>query len=133
MSEEQAMDEGETAETIVEFLANGGTIALTGRRGPGGTWVFEVVVGEAERRAILGDDEEGLEPYLPTGPVGTWEEALALLDCYAWAISPPTLVHPEFRQAVWAALVERSQHSDEPWADLVVDWLPEWEEVCLGK
>jgi hypothetical protein len=23
--------------------------------------------------------------------------------------------------------------SDEPWADLVVDWLREWEEVCLGK
>jgi hypothetical protein len=131
MFEERAMDGRETAETIVEFLVDGGTVALTGRRAPDGTWTFEMVVGESLRRAFLGEDEEGPEPHLPTEPVGTWEEALAVLDCYAWAMCAPKSVHPQFRQAVWSALLERTLNADEYCADFLADRLFEWEDFCV--
>jgi hypothetical protein len=121
-----------SAETIVEFLVDGGSVVLTRRRAPDGTWTFEVIADQASRFALFGDDElEDLGGFLSEqNPVATWEEALGLLDCYTWAMSPPKWVHPEFRQAVWAALLDRSRDAEPYLADLIADRLPEWEELC---
>ena len=130
---ERKMNGGAAAETIMEFLVGGGSVALTGRRAADGTWAFEVVADEAAHRAYLGEEEwerpHGLRG--PTGPVGSWEAALAALDCWAWAMCAPKQVHPEFRQDVWSALLERTINAPEYCADLLADRLFEWEDYCV--
>jgi hypothetical protein len=130
---ERTMNEDAAAETIVEFLLGGGSVALTGRRAADGTWGLEVVADEAAHRAYLGE-EEWERPHGvrgPTGPVENWEKALAALDCWAWAMCAPKQVHPEFRQDVWSALLERTINAPEYCADLLADRLFEWEDYCV--
>jgi hypothetical protein len=125
--------ENAPAETLVEFLAGGGSVALTGRREADGSWAFEVAADEAAQRAYLGKEEwerpDGLRG--PTGPVENWEKALAALDCWAWAMCAPKQVHPEFRQDVWGALLERTINAPEYCADILADRLFEWEDFCI--
>jgi hypothetical protein len=133
MGAQPETNEGAPAETLVEFLMGGGSVALTGRRAADGSWAFEVIADEAAHRAYLGEEEwerpDGLRG--PTGPVGSWKEALAALDCWAWAMCAPKQVHPEFRQEVWSALLERTINAPEYCADFLADRLFEWEDYCV--
>ena len=123
-----------SAEKIVEFSVDSGSVVMTGRRTADGGWTFEVIADQAARFALFGDDDlENFGDFLSEqNPVATWEDALGLLDCWAWAMSTPKWVHPEFREAVWAALLDRSRDAEPYLVDLIEDRLPEWEELCRG-
>jgi hypothetical protein len=84
---------------------------------------------------MLGDDVEAeLETFVKvTGPVETWEDALELLDGFMWHILTPDYVHPDFRQAVLAAVRERAADKDTVEAEFVEDWLPNWESKCSSS
>jgi hypothetical protein len=42
-------------------------------------------------------------------------------------------VHPDFRQAVLAAVRERAADKDDACAEFVEYWLPNWESACSSS
>jgi len=119
-------------ETIIRTLDEGGSVTLSAVRGPTGWAAFTVVTEERPPRDVLGDDV-GEEPETyerVAGPAETWEDALELLDHFVWPVLHPDYVHPDFRQAVIAAVRERAADKNEPITEFVEYWLPGWELKC---
>ena len=119
-------------ETIIRTLDEGGSVTLSAVRGPTGWAAFTVVTEERPPRDVLGDDV-GEEPETHVqfaGPAETWEGVLELLDHFAWPMLHAHYVHPDFRQAVIAAVCERAADKDFAYAEFVDDWLPDWELKC---
>ena len=92
-------------ETILEILAEGGSIRLFGERRDKG-WLFTLDVAD-NFAAMVGP--EALQPFAPTE---SWSEVLQLLNPYPWHDFHPEMVHPEFRQDVMAALSSRRSQGD---------------------
>ena len=94
-------DGGDPIETIVEIGGEGGSITLEGHRDSHGQWQFRMATNEAALYDMLGEDPP---PPVEAPWVSSWDEALALLDRYPWPLLSPEAVHPEFRDAVFAAV-----------------------------
>ena len=98
-------------EVIVELLGEGGSRALYGAR-MDDRWLFAM-------EFIARTDP----PATTTGrtPVDSWEDALALLDAYSgWFNLVPHQLHPEFKDALLRAVIERT--SSESSTDAVSRW-----------
>ena len=105
---------------------------LSAVHGPSGWTAFTVVSEDHPPLEMLGD-ATGEEPETMVkfaGPAETWEGALELLDRFVWHVLTPVYVHPDFRQAVLAVVRERAADKNDPCAEIVEYWLPNWELKC---
>ena len=110
-------------EVILGVGAEGGSLALYGRRDPDGWRYFATMVDQT--RMLLDEDksDEG-EIRKETGVVDSWDAALRLMDRYTWHRLHPLTVHPEFRERVWAAVQSRFDSDQEP------HQVRRWRELC---
>jgi len=123
------------SETIIRTQDEGWSVTLSAVRGPTGWGAFIVVRDDHPPLEMLGDDG-GEKPETIVkfaGPAETWEGALELLDRSVWTVLTPDYVHPDFRQAVLAAVRERAADKDDPCAEFVEYWLPNWESKCASS
>ena len=120
------------SESIIRTLDEGGSFMPSAVHGPTGWAAFTVVSEDHMPLEVLADDARGKpETFVkPAGPAETWEGALELLDRLVWHVLTPDYVHPDFRQAVLAAVRERAADKDDPCAEIVEYWLPNWELKC---
>jgi hypothetical protein len=113
------------AEVIVGIAAEGGSITLYGWKDERGRWQFSRDVDD--HTPTLLDDNDGGGPAIKHSStrVGSWEQALGLLDRYPWAMLAGIEVHAEFRERVWAAITarlmaqtsRRTERAKARWAD----------------
>jgi hypothetical protein len=92
-------------------------MTLEGRRSIGGHWQFRRTINEAALYDILGEDSP---PPVDAPWVSSWDEALALINEHPWPRLSPIAVHPEFRDAVFAALADHEEGGPdqvERWRD----------------
>ncbi|MBK4733392.1 hypothetical protein [Noviherbaspirillum pedocola] len=89
-------------EVILEAGVEGGSIRLYGMHNEKG-WIFSEDVVDQTPELI---DKPGV--HYRSKPVYTWEDALSLLDEYCWHCFFPLTVHPFFRGAVLAGVLNRS-------------------------
>lgn len=96
-------------ETILEVLAEGGSLKIQGRRHRAGVWEFAVATNEAALLDLL-DGVDGEDPvrssdvHGATEWVASWEHALSLFDRYPWHRLHPRRIHPDFAPRLVAAL-----------------------------
>jgi hypothetical protein len=88
-------------EVIVSAGVGSGAITIFGIRYNDG-WRFQRNV--VDQSPLMLDEKEIRHD---SAWASSWEEALTLLDRYPWHRFSPIRVHPEFRQAVWAAVQKR--------------------------
>jgi hypothetical protein len=130
------------AEIILKLLAEGGSLTLLGIKAADG-WRFKVATDEGTMFDLLSDeDRAGMTPSdfrSESAWVGSWQEALALLDAYRlWPQLSPRKIHPEFRRAIWAAVKKRTAPKQALWRRLVsrdrrTQWqLDQWRRACRG-
>lgn len=100
-------------ETILELGAEGGSATLHRRRAAGGHWQFRVTTNEAALWDLLGEEAPPPEK-LPW--VSSWEDALARFD--GWPRLYPLVVHPEFKDAILAAVATHEKGG----RDMVERW-----------
>ena len=123
---------GPVSEAIIRTQDDGWSTLLSAVHGPSGWTAFTVVSEDHPPLETLGD-AAGEEPETMVkfaGPAETWEGALQLLDRFLWHVLTPVYVHPDFRQAVLAVVRERAADKDDPCAEIVEYWLPNWELKC---
>jgi hypothetical protein len=118
------MDDGERI--LVAGAEEETGLVLYGRRTPLGwqfhpAWAGHFARGSSGAGAFPDPDE-----------FRDWESALAALDGRQWYRLPAVLVHPEFRDRVWAAVLTRL--APEPaTADAYSErLLQRWRERCRG-
>jgi hypothetical protein len=107
-------------EVIVELLAEGGSIALTGVRHDHG-WTFSRSIDESTAYDLIGEEPV----FKKSAEVDSWEGALRLLDKYPWQTFHPSSVHPEFRERIWIAVQERLAANNESMSKL-----ERWRNLC---
>ena len=96
----------------------GGSIKLYGVRTNDG-WLYQKDM--VDQTPLMLDDKEIRHSSAFTS---SWKEALELLDRNRWQRLSPIRVHPEFRQAIWAAVQQRYT-GDDPEEDL-----ERWRDRC---
>ena len=106
-------------------------MTLSAVHGPAGWAAFIVVSDEHPPVDIAGEEPPTFVKF--AGPAKTWEGALALLDGLVWTVLTPDFVHPDFRQAMLAAVRERAADKDDPCVEFVEYWLPAWESKCSSS
>lgn len=117
-------------EVVLKALGEGGSLTLTRIRAANETTVFILTTNEAALADLLGEDpgryvgEDGRAP--------TWEGALSLLDKYKWVALFPGEVHPDFREAVWKAVTERTGPDELRKRGGLRRQRERWREACLG-
>ena len=104
------------SEIIVKVGAEGGDLTLYGVRTEKG-WIFSRDVID-QSLLLLGEPEIRHS----SATVDSWEEALKLLDKYPWHNLSPREVHPEFRQAVFDAVVARFKRENKQDPRRLPDW-----------
>jgi hypothetical protein len=114
---------------IVAVAAEGGSIVLYGQRDSKGNWMFTRGVAD-QTQTFLGEaDGRGENISHSSAQVKTWEEAIALLDKYPWAMLSASEVHPDFRERVWQEVRKRLAESG---GGRAVRCKERWARVC-GK
>jgi len=122
-------------EMVLRTLDEGWSVTVSAENGSTGWTTFTVVRDDHPPLNTLGDGG-GEEPDTVVkfaGPATTWEGALELLDRFVWTVLTPDYVHPDFREAVLAAVRERAADKDDDCAEIVEYWLPNWELKCSSK
>jgi hypothetical protein len=114
-------------EVIVEIAAEGGSITLFGQRQSANDWRFRRCVGDHTPTFLSHDDGGGASINHSSGWVSSWAEAIALLDKYLWVMLAGQVVHPEFRERVWAEAMRRLQNQPAVRADRSRE---RWARVC---
>ena len=109
-------------EIILEVGAEGGRVTLFGLRTEKG-WIFSREVIDQTPEFI---DESGI--MHTSKAVDSWSNALKLLDQYPWHSFYPLTIHPEFRERVFNAVVERckAENGENPIN------LSNWEQLCCS-
>lgn len=110
-------------EVILDLVAEGGGVTLYGIRTDAG-WVFSTELID-HTGSMLGDPPIQHESKV----VSSWAEALKLFDHYPWHMFAPLVVHEEFKDQVFAAVLPRFDSEPEIRRDRR---LPRWKEAC-GK
>lgn len=105
-------------EVIIDVGVELGSLILYGVRTNGG-WVFQRNV--VDQTPFMLDEAEIRHDSNFTD---SWDEALSLLDEYPWRQMYPIKVHPEFREAVWAALQNPQLNGGR------IRMLEQWKELC---
>ena len=123
------------AETVLRVLNEGGSISVTRTRSEADTWQFYVTNDESGWLEGLTDEFPPGEGYgiNESEPVATFDEALRLLDEHPWYEMRPDLVHPDFRAAVWTAVLERRMAPKRErirWQSRLSD---DWRRLCAPE
>ncbi|MFL6449739.1 MAG: DUF262 domain-containing protein [Bryobacteraceae bacterium] len=101
-------------ETVLEVGSEGGSLRLVRQRNVHGDWDFRAERNETALYDLLSDeDRNGIEFSSQTGYVRSFQDALSLLDKYPWFRLHPTLVNPEFRDAILFEVKKRGGEVDE--------------------
>jgi hypothetical protein len=100
----------ENQEIILRMVGVGIMVTLYGVRLGKGKWKFTLDKNEGTMADFLLEEDADVLSTLRTRSnyVGTWDEALVLLDKYPWTYFVPKEVHPEFRELVWSAVESRN-------------------------
>ncbi|MCP8969947.1 hypothetical protein [Ectobacillus ponti] len=106
-------------EEIIVLGGEGGSITLYGLQ-KDGNWLFCRERNESALASLL-DEEDWHLLTSQSECVGTWEEALALIEPY-WMFLSPMHVHPAFREKMWTEVQQRGQ---EVWKKRG------WERICV--
>ena len=118
-------------ELILEAGVEGGSLQLFGTRTAHG-WLFRRITDEGTLHSLLAEEDRvGLESRQESDWVNSWEAALALLDEYLWHEFHPIVIHPDFRQLVWSAVLnrfERRPSEDDDYHRRYI--LRRWLELC---
>jgi uncharacterized protein DUF6946/HD domain-containing protein/PD-(D/E)XK nuclease superfamily protein len=99
----------EPSETVIEVLAEGGSVSISARHLPTGGYEYRVVNNEAALWDLL-DEPTAREPVSSATPVerfnwlSSWDQALSVFDKYPWCRFHPASIHPEFASRVARAL-----------------------------
>jgi hypothetical protein len=94
-------------EIILGIAAEGGSITLYGQKDYKGNWIFCRGVADHTPTFLSDDNGKGENISHSSAHVKTWEEAIALLDKYPWAMLSGIEVHSEFRDRIWSAVLKR--------------------------
>ena len=96
-------------EIVVKVLAEGGSLALVRERRPDGTEVFKARLNEAALYDLLSaPEQEHLGgPRSSHDELVSFEDGLRVLDRHQWTLFHPALVHPDFADRIWEAVVQR--------------------------
>ena len=106
-------------EVIVELAAEGGSFVLYGVR-TGRRWLYSRSVIDWTPELI---DEAHIRQK--SDVVTSWKAVLRLLDQYPWHRLSPLIVHPAFRQKIWAAVQKRVDGDEH-----LTRRLERWREIC---
>lgn len=111
------------SEVILDLVAEGGGVTLYGIRTDQG-WRFSTETID-HAASMLGDPAVQHKSQV----VSSWAEALNLFDHYPWHMFAPLVIHEEFKDQVFAAVLPRFDSESETRRDRR---LPRWKEAC-GK
>jgi hypothetical protein len=114
---------------IVSMGAEGGGVKLLGRRTAEGSWEFRRATNDSSWAMLDEKKDPNATVVLPTW-VSTWNEAVALLDRYLWALLYPIAVHPDFRAEV---LVEVTRRLLDAPPERRNDRMARWLAVCSDE
>ena len=97
------------SQVIFDLAAEGGGVTLYGKP-DGDGWRFWK--GVIDQTPLLID-----EPSIQyeSDSVGSWEEALGLIQKYSWHKFGLRSVHPDFRDRLWEAYLKRWNGEEIPW------------------
>jgi hypothetical protein len=90
------------AELLLEVMAEGGSIAIYGRR-EGDRMLYRVGVVD-QTLTFLDEDEADAEIRSDSGWLNTWEAAVAAIGRWSWPNLYPRVVHPSIGDRVWKAV-----------------------------
>ncbi|MGA9060479.1 MAG: hypothetical protein WB341_02325 [Terracidiphilus sp.] len=97
----------ESRDAVLEVGFEGGSITLFRER-VGESWAFRIETNEVAALDMLSEeDREGILPRSKTALATTFQAALDALDKYPWVRAHPLRVHPEYKDAILAAVCER--------------------------
>lgn len=112
------------SEVILKVGAEGGTLSILGERTPAGDWRFQIGRNETAVYDMLSeDDQNGITPCEDSRYMGSFADAITLMDKYPWHMFYPVEVHPDFRELVFAAVVARFKLQDAPGHHRLSDWI----------
>jgi hypothetical protein len=107
------------SEIILEVGGEGGSIKLTREKDADNDWTFQLQTDESGMVDILSaEDQSGIGSFASkTKTVGTFQEALSLLDVYpSWFRLQPLFVHSDFRDLVLQEVRKRGgEAAEEGW------------------
>lgn len=109
------------SETILELGAEGGSITIFGIRGKGGLRRFVIEKNESALYDLLPDEKFKGESVVKSGPVGSWDNAVRLLNKNPnWYRLYPVKVHPDFEERILALVEDQGGVSAvERWCGLL--------------
>jgi hypothetical protein len=116
-------------QVIAAVAAEGGSIVLYGQKDSKDNWMFCRGVADQTPTFLSESDGRGESISHNSAQVKTWEEAIALMDKYPWAMLSGVEVHPEFHHRVWEEVRKRLAKSSGARA---VRCEERWAKVC-GK
>ena len=111
---------------ILQACGLGELLTLYGIKLKLGKWRFSL---EEDGQMVAEDVEDDLldELLKQSEDVGSWKEALGLLDKHTWTQYSPTKVHQDFKKKIWSAIKERNPNPSKRWQH----WqLEKWRLLC---
>jgi len=114
------------AELLLEVMAEGGSIAIYGRRDGDRTQYRVGIVDQTT--TFLNDDEADKEIRSDSGWLDTWEKAVAAIGRWPWPNLYPELVRPSIRDAIWKAVQD---YRDRAGRGVREEALRRWRELCM--
>ena len=119
-------------EIIIELGGPEGAITLYGQRDANGGWWFT-----REARTLFREEYGNEDAVLQcceasVSGATTWTGALRLLDRSPWAELHPVEIHPDFRDRIWEAVIERNQRmpGEDAWRQAA---LSRWRLLCSSS
>jgi hypothetical protein len=88
---------------VVEIGAEGGGIKVLSRSSDDGCLEYSVTMRD-QTLTFLAEDEGGAVIRRSTDWMGSWNDAVAVLDRWPWPMLHPLRIHPEFRYRVLVAV-----------------------------
>lgn len=99
---------------VLQVGSEGGSLTLVRQKDASGGWEFRAERNEAALYDLLSEeDRNGIEFSSQSGYVRSLEEGLSLLDKYPWFRLHPTLVNPEFLDAILVQVQKRGGETEK--------------------
>jgi hypothetical protein len=120
------MGNGTEPIVVVEIGAEGGSIKFLARSDDDGRLEYSVTMRD-QTLTIIDEDERGNVIRRSTDWMGSWNDAVAVLDRWPWPMLHPLRIHPEFRYRV---LVAVEGYRDRCGRAATATALSRWRKAC---